>query len=64
MRVTSLFIQDSAATVSRLTAPIPDPEPLAFPTTLSAAARDPTEAAWDAFESATFPTLNRRQDRP
>lgn len=57
MRITTLYLEDSAATVSRMSAPVPDAEAPAYPTTLSASTEDSSEAAWDAFERATFPDL-------
>ena len=59
MQITTLYLEDSPASVSRMSAPVPDPKP-GQPTAALAAAREAaTEAAWDAFERATFPDLTR-----
>ena len=63
MRITTLYLEDSAASVSRMSAPVPDPKPgqPAPPSAaaLAAAREAATEAAWDAFERDTFPALTR-----
>lgn len=59
MRTTTLYLEDSAASVSRMSAPIPDEPASPSPAALAAAREAATEAAWDAFERATFPDLNR-----
>ncbi len=48
MRITTLYFEDTAESVSRMSAPVPDAPALAQ---LS------SEAAWDVFERATFPDL-------
>lgn len=58
MRVTTLYLEDSPATVSRMSAPTPEPQP-GQPAPTAAALAAATEAAWDAFERATFPDLTR-----
>lgn len=57
--MTTLYLEDSAATVSRMSAPAPDAQTPAYPAALSASTEDSSEAAWDAFERATFPDLFR-----
>jgi hypothetical protein len=59
MRTTTLYLEDSPATVSRMSAPVPDPKPGHPSGALGAAREAATEAAWDAFERATFPDLTR-----
>ena len=59
MRITTLYLEDSAANVSRMSAPVPDQEAPAYPTAPAASPEDSREAAWDAFERATFPDLTR-----
>lgn len=59
MRTTTLFIDATAESVSRLSAPIPDEPASPSPAALAAAREAATEAEWDAFERATFPELNR-----
>lgn len=56
MRITTLYLDDTAS-VSRMAAPVPDRQPL----TLAAQQPAPNtaEAAWEAWEAATFPTLTR-----
>lgn len=54
MRITTLYLDGTAESVSRMSAPIYDTA------NVTAAAAAATEAAaWDAFERATFPALNR-----
>lgn len=57
MRITTLYLDDTAS-VSRMSAPVPDPQP-AQPAPTVAALAAAREAAWDAFERATFPDLTR-----
>lgn len=63
MRITTLYLEDSPASISRMSAPVPDPQPAqpaAPPAAALAAAQEAaTEAAWDAFERDTFPALTR-----
>lgn len=59
MRITTLYLEDSAANVSRMSAPVADQEALVYPTAPSVSPEDSREGAWDAFERATFPDLNR-----
>ncbi len=61
MRITTLYLEDTPATVSRLSAPVPvpDPQPGQPAAALTAAREAATEAAWDDFERATFPDLTR-----
>lgn len=59
MRITTLYLEDTPATVSRLSGPVPDPQPGQPAAALAAAREAATEAAWDDFERATFPDLTR-----
>lgn len=59
MRKTTLYLEDSAESVSRMSAPIPNGSASPSPAALAAAHEAATGAAWDAFERATFPDLNR-----
>lgn len=59
MRTTTLYLEDSAESVTRMSAPIPDDSTSPSPAALAAARGAATEAAWGAFERATFPDLNR-----
>lgn len=59
MRTTTLYLDESARSVSRMSAPIPDESVSPSLAALAAARKAATEAAWDAFEHATFPDLNR-----
>ena len=62
MRVTTLYLNGTAEALSHMTAPVPDPpgqQAPQSPAALAAAREAATEAAWDAFERATFPDLNR-----
>lgn len=56
MRITTLYLDDTAS-VSRMSTPVPDRQPLAL--AAQQPAPDTTEAAWEAWEAATFPTLTR-----
>jgi hypothetical protein len=59
MRTTTIFIDATAQSVSRLSAPIPDGSAPPPPAALTEAPAAAAEAAWDAFERASFPELNR-----
>jgi hypothetical protein len=59
MRITTLYLTGSAESVSRMSAPVPDPKPGQPAAALAAAREAATAAAWDAFERATFPDLTR-----
>lgn len=62
MRITTLYLEGSAASISRMSAPIPDQDAPDYPS--APAPEDSSEAAWEAFERSTFPELTRQEPHP
>lgn len=64
VRISTLYLEDSPAAVSCLSAPVPDPQTGQPVAALTAAREAATEAAWDDFERSTFPDLTRSEHQP